>query len=371
MKVGIVCFPTYGGSGVVATELAHELAERGHEVHLISSSIPVRLRTYSPNIYFHEVRQNEYPVFESPLYGLHIAATITQVNSYIPLDIIHAHYALPHAVSAILARQILRDSGSFKIITTLHGTDVTLVGVDPSFFPITKFALENSDCLTAVSKYLAGVIHNHFGIREDFIRVIPNFVDIERFKPLHLTREDFKPPFNLVHISNFRPVKRPLLAIRALEHLQDLPARLFMVGDGPERSKCQQYVIEKNLTDRVTFLGKQEDIVPILQQAHVFLLPSDLESFGLAGLEAMSCGVPVVAMRTGGLPELIEDGVQGFCVEKNRIELFARRIRDILTNPDLWWRMRAKARERALQFDARRIIPLYIELYKDVLAHKC
>ena len=366
LKIGIVCFPTFGGSGVVATELARTLADRGHDVHVISQAPPVRLRVYQPNLSYHEVPVFEYPLFEAPLYALHAAATLANLAEYIRLDIVHAHYALPHAVSAYLARVSTQGKG-FKIVTTLHGTDITLLGRDPSFFPITRFAIRQSDAVTSVSRYLQSILAEDYGIPEPRVRVIPNFVDLDTYKP---PPEDPRPEGDrcLVHVSNFRPVKRTLDVLQVFERLLPrYPSRLIMVGDGPDRILCERYCLQRGIQDSVRFVGKQDDLVPILQKASLFILPSEIESFGLAALEAMSCGVPVIATRVGGVPELIRSGEEGYLFEVGDVEGMAQQALDLLHNPAEWRRMSRNARRRAEQFDRHRIVRRYESLYESLV----
>jgi len=369
-RIGILCFPTYGGSGVVATELARSLAERGHEVHVISYAQPVRLQRYSPHIVFHEVPVFEYPLFESPLYTIHAAATIANLVQYADLQVVHAHYALPHGISAFLARVSL-DDPRFAIVTTLHGTDVTFVGQHPSFFPITRLALLQSDRLSCVSRFLAGVVRDRFRVPPERVTVIPNFVDTATLapKPLEDRRRQWAVDKRVVHVSNFRPVKRVLDVLRVFERVRArIPCELILIGDGPDRILAEQYCMERGLYRHVHFLGKQEDVGPPLRDASVFLLPSELESFGLAALEAMSCGVPVVATAVGGVPEVIEDGAQGFLHAVGDVEAMAASVERLLTDEDLWVRMSEAARRRALQFDRNRVVPQYEVLYDQVMA---
>lgn len=369
LQIGIICFPTFGGSGVVASELARTLAENGHEVHIISQSRPVRLRVFSPRVIYHEVPTFEYPLFEAPLYALHTAATIANLTDYLSLDIVHAHYALPHAVSAILAR-LAKPDATFKIVTTLHGTDVTLLGRDPSFYPITRYALHASDSITCVSHYLKEILIHDYELEPERIHIIPNFVDTETFSPLPEPErlELWKNRKCIVHISNFRPVKRTLDVIRTFRLIADkIPCELVMVGDGPDRLRCERYAYESGLKDRIKFLGKQDDIVPVLQNASAFHLPSELESFGLAALEAMSCAVPVVATRVGGIPEIIRDGREGFTAEVGDCETMAESLFRILTDENLYLTMSNAARERALQFERKTIVHRYESLYRSLV----
>ncbi len=369
LRIGIVCFPMYGGSGVVATEIGFALASRGHEVHIISHAQPVRLRTFLPNLMFHEVRLYEYPLFDSPLYTIHIAATIAHLIRYTDLQIVHAHYALPHGISALLARWAV-ESRRCRVITTLHGTDVTLIGPHASFAPITHLALRESDRLTCVSTYLARAVHRNFAIPLERIEVIHNFVDTQRFVPLppDERRRRWETEKCLIHVSNFRPVKRVIDVIRIFERVhREIACELVLIGDGPERDRAEQYVLERGLHPWVHFLGKQEDIIPPLQHATVFLLPSEEESFGLAALEAMSCGLPVVASDVGGIPEVITHGQQGFLHAVGDVDAMAAATLQLLTDGDLWFRMSESARARALEFDAARIILQYERMYYRIM----
>ena len=369
LRIGIVCFPTFGGSGVVASELARTLAESGHEVHVISQSRPVRLRAFSPNVIYHEIPTFEYPLFDAPLYALHTAATIANLTDYVELDIIHAHYALPHAVSALLAR-LAKPNARFRIVTTLHGTDVTLLGRDPSFFPITRYAIHHSDAVTCVSRYLSRILVEDYGVPQNQIFHIPNFVDTRTFKPAPFEHRmhNWENRKCIVHVSNFRPVKRTLDVVKIFNKVaREINAELVMVGDGPDRLRCERYCLEHNLKDRVRFLGKQDDIVPVLQNASVFLIPSELESFGLAALEAMSCAVPVVATRVGGIPELITDGKEGFLADVGDIDTMANAVRRILTHRELYQTLSDAARRRAENFERTRVVARYENLYLSLL----
>ncbi|HED37250.1 MAG TPA: N-acetyl-alpha-D-glucosaminyl L-malate synthase BshA, partial [Ignavibacteria bacterium] len=305
MKIGITCYPTYGGSGVIATELGKALALRGYEVHFISYALPFRLTNFIENVVFHEVEMCSYPLFEFPLYSLALASKMVEVAEFEKLDLLHVHYAIPHATSAYLAKQMLKDKRELKIITTLHGTDITLVGLEPSFLPLVKFSIEQSDGVTAVSRFLKEKTITNYNIDKD-IRVIPNFIDTNLYKPVkdgnfrdHLAPKGEK---LLVHTSNFRVVKRVTDTIRIFDIVRkEIPSRLILVGDGPDRSECERLCRELHLVDLVKFLGKQDGLVEILNAADLFLIPSQSESFGLAALEAMACGIPVVSSSVGGL----------------------------------------------------------------------
>lgn len=375
MKIGITCYPTYGGSGVVATELGKALALRGHQVHFISYALPFRLNQYIENIYFHEVEISNYPLFEFPLYSLSLASKMVEVAMYEKLDLFHVHYAIPHASSAYLAKQILKKNGNIKFTTTLHGTDITLVGLEPSFLPLVKFSIEESDGVTAVSRFLKEKTLTNYHIDKE-IEVIPNFVDTEIFK----RKEDCSfrkhiAPNNekiLVHTSNFRQVKRVTDVIRIFNKvLKEIPSKLVLVGDGPERSECERLCRELNIYENVKFLGKQEGIVDILSVSDIFLIPSQSESFGLAALEAMSCGLPVVASSVGGLPELIVHNETGYIAEIGDVERMSKYVIDLLTNERKYQRFAELSRKRAVEnFDNSKVIPLYENHYNKILNGK-
>nr|BCX00978.1 MAG: N-acetyl-alpha-D-glucosaminyl L-malate synthase BshA [Bacteroidota bacterium] len=377
MRIGISCYPTYGGSGVVATELGKALARRGHEVHFISYALPMRLEGFHERIFYHEVPIVQYPLFEYPPYDLNLASKIVDAVRFAHLDLLHVHYAIPHATSAYLARQILAEEGLYiPIITTLHGTDITLVGQDPSFEPVVRFSINQSDAVTAVSEYLRRQTEEHFRVRVPIV-VIPNFVDTERFRPLNKTH--FKQALCpngekvLVHVSNFRPLKRVSDTVHVLYRLLDrgLPATLLLVGDGPERTQVEQLCRELRVDGHVRFLGKQEPIEEILAIADLFLMPSASETFGLAALEAMACGVPVVSTNAGGLPELIRDGESGFLCEVGDVETMAERAYRILTDPELAETLKHNARRRAVSHYAiEHVVPRYEALYEAVRARQ-
>ncbi|MFB3922799.1 MAG: N-acetyl-alpha-D-glucosaminyl L-malate synthase BshA [Terriglobia bacterium] len=371
MKIGITCYPTYGGSGVVATELGLELAGRGHEIHFISYAVPVRMTEASERIHFHEVEMLNYPLFDHPPYALALATQMANVALNESLDLLHVHYAIPHSVSAYLARAMLAPR-KLPFVTTLHGTDITLVGMDRSYLPITRFSIEQSDAVTAISNYLRQVTVNEFDVQRP-VEVIPNFVNCDVFQPIeaHPRRKEIAPGGEkvLVHLSNFRPVKRvpDVIEIFAIVRKR-IPAKLLMIGDGPDRTTAEWMVREKGLARDVIFMGKQNQVQDLLCLADVMLLPSDLESFGLAALEGMACGVPAVCSRIGGVPEVVTDGVEGFLAEARDVQTMAARALEILTDPDRHKEMSGAARRRALsQFCASKIIPLYEKLYERVL----
>jgi N-acetyl-alpha-D-glucosaminyl L-malate synthase BshA len=372
MKIGITCYPTYGGSGVLATELGKALAEKGHEVHFISYALPFRLNHYVENIVFHEVEMSSYPLFEFPLYSLALASKMVEVAEYEKLDLLHVHYAIPHASSAYLAKQMLKDKRDLKIITTLHGTDITLVGLEPSFLPLVKFSTEQSDGVTAVSRFLKEKTITNYNIEKE-IEVIPNFIDTSVYKPQgdkcfrkNLAGKDEK---IIVHTSNFRAVKRVSDTIRILEFVRkEVPAKLLLIGDGPDRSECERLCRELKLCDHVKFLGKQEGLVEILNSADLFLIPSQSESFGLAALEAMACGIPVVSSSVGGLPELIRHNETGFIAEIGDISRMAKYAINLLTNDKKHKLFSDNSRKRAVEnFDTSSVLPLYEDYYNKIL----
>src|SRR3990170_4424693 len=340
MKIGITCYPTYGGSGVIATELGKALAQRGHQIHFISYALPFRLTGFVENVFFHEVEMSSYPLFEFPLYTLALASKMVEVSEFENLDLLHVHYAIPHASSAYLAKNMLKKKKDIKIITTLHGTDITLVGLEPSFLPLVKFSIEESDGVTAVSRFLKEKTLTNYYIEKD-IEVIPNFIDTELFKPMEACtfRNHIAPAGEkiLVHTSNFRQVKRVPDTIKILE--------------------------------QVKFLGKQEGLVEILNSADIFLIPSQSESFGLAALEAMSCGKPVVSSSVGGLPELIKHNETGFIAEIGDVDRMAKYVIDLLTNKKKYEAFSKNSRDRALnKFDKSKVIPIYEEFYNHILS---
>jgi N-acetyl-alpha-D-glucosaminyl L-malate synthase BshA len=367
MKIGITCYPTYGGSGVVATELGKELAARGHDVHFISYALPIRL-TMTDHIYFHEVEVLSYPLFEYPPYDLVLATKMAEVMTRFELDLLHVHYAIPHSISAYLAKRMLADR-VVPFVTTLHGTDITLVGNDRSYLPITRFGIEQSDAVTAVSEYLKQRTIQEFQIQRA-VDVIPNFVncDIYGRDPEQTLRKKFASGGEgiLTHISNFRPVKRveDVVGIFATVRKR-LKARLLMVGDGPERPKAEWLARTHGVAEDVVFVGKQNDMSQFLAVSDVLLLPSELESFGLVALEAMACEVPVIATRVGGIPEVVRDGVDGFLYDVGDVKAMADGCFSILNQPQVRAAMGRAARERALdEFCASKIVMKYEDLYR-------
>lgn len=373
MRIGMVCYPTYGGSGVLATELGQELARRGHSVHFITYAQPMRLDRFQDNIYYHEVETPSYPLLEFNLYTLALAGKILDVAKYEQLDVVHVHYAIPHAISAHLAKEIAAATNPFALVTTLHGTDITLVGMEPTFHPLVKYSLEKSDAVTAVSGFLQEKTRQGFGA-DLSIQSIPNFVDTAlytRSAPETLERRlRCGDEWILMHVSNFRPVKRVQDCIRILAEVRKkLPARLIFVGDGPERSEAERLTRELGVEEHVTFLGKQSALPEILSVADIFLLPSQQESFGLSALEAMSCSVPVVATNIGGIPEVVKHDETGFIAELGDVQRMAKYCVELLSNPKKLAAFRANARRRAVEnFDIATIVPLYEELYESVTA---
>ena len=377
MKIGITCYPTYGGSGVVATELGIELAAAGHQVHFIAYSQPFRLRGREQDIAFHEVPVSNYPLFEYPPYDLALATRMAEVAAYYELDLLHVHYAIPHSISAYLARQmLLRQNRRLPFITTLHGTDITLVGLDHSYLPITRFGIEESDGVTAISSYLREKTIQEFHPQRA-IHVIPNFVNCDVYLPLDAAartaaRARYAQPEEkiLVHLSNFRPVKRTTDVIRIFSRVaQELPARLLMIGDGPDRSAAEWIAHRKGIQDRVHFLGKQSSVSEILPLADLLLMPSELESFGLVALEAMACRVPTIATRVGGIPELIEDGVTGLLFPVGDVEAMAGAAVELLSDSSRYVKMADTARRTAqARYCASKIIPLYERFYQEILS---
>ena len=372
MKVGITCYPTYGGSGIVATELGLELAARGHEVHFITYSNPIRLDQDVPRIHYHEVEVSTYPLFQYPPYCLALASRMAEVAECYDLDVLHVHYAIPHSISAMLAQQMLAPTRRLPFITTLHGTDITLVGVDPSYFPITKFSIEKSDGISSISDYLRERTTDVFGVQNE-IRVITNFVNCDLYHPDEAKSgaKAYAPEGEklLIHLSNFRPVKRVLDCVRILAEVRkSVPAHLIMAGDGPERSPAEHLARELKMERHISFLGKQNHVERLIPLAHVLLMPSELESFGLVALEAMACGVVPVATRVGGVPELITDGEDGYLEAVGDIASQAARVVALLTDDDLHYRMRKAGRWNAAErFCSDKIIPQYEKYYQDVV----
>jgi len=372
MRIGISCYPTYGGSGVVATELAMALAAGGDEVHVISYALPSRLNLLDPRLHYHEVVVPQYPLFEYPPYSLALATKMVEVARHQGLDVLHVHYAVPNAVSAVLAREILRPL-PLKVVTTLHGTDITLVGNDPSFLETTRYSIEQSDGVTAVSENLRRATIDQFGIRRR-IDVVPNFIDPARFeavRDLPGARRFAKPGEKvLVHISNFRPIKRILDVVEVFVRVrQVMPAKLLLVGDGPDRAKVEQRCRQCDDCGDIVFIGNLPVVEEVLVGADLFLLPSETESFGLAALEALSCEVPVVSTRVGGLPEVVIDGENGYLLPVGDVDGMAAAALRLLQNPELHRQFAASGRRSSVErFSQERVVAQYRALYERVLA---
>lgn len=371
MKIGIVCYPTFGGSGVVATELGKALAKEGHEIHFITYSQPSRLDFLNENLFYHEVDFRSYPLFEYAPYELALASKMVSVVKNEKLDLLHVHYAIPHASAAYMAKQILKTEGIYiPILTTLHGTDITLVGKDPSYEPVVTFSINQSDGVTSVSEDLKKETYEFFKITRD-IEVIPNFIDLEKFKKQK--KDHFKKAICpngealIVHTSNFRKVKRIRDVVDIFFNIQkEIPAKLLMIGDGPERAKAEKQAQDLGIGHDVRFLGKQEAVEEVLSVADLFLMPSEKESFGLAALEAMACEVPVISSNTGGLPELNVQGITGFMSNVSDVEDMTRNALHILDKNNLPT-FKANALKRAKEFDISNILPLYENYYQKIL----
>jgi len=379
MRIGITCYPTYGGSGVVATELGIELAALGHEVHFISYSQPFRLSGRDNGILYHEVPVSSYPLFEFPPYDLALASRMAEIAELYSLDLLHVHYAIPHSVSALLARQMLASSGRrLPFVTTLHGTDITLVGMDRGYLPITRYAIQESDGVTSISSYLKEETLKHFGITRP-IEVIPNFVNCNEYVPIKDEAARAKARLRLakpeeailMHLSNFRPVKRVVDVVKVFAQVQrELPAQLVLVGDGPERSAAEWLAHDLGIQCRVHFLGKQERVNELLPLADLMVMPSELESFGLAALEAMACKVPSIATRVGGVPELIDDGVTGLLYPVGDVDAMAAGAVSLLKDRDRLEAMRQAGRKTAQKrFCSSLVVPHYVRYYESVLGN--
>jgi N-acetyl-alpha-D-glucosaminyl L-malate synthase BshA len=377
MKIGITCYPTYGGSGVVATELGLELAQRGHDIHFISYAQPIRLRGAEPNIHYHEVEVSRYPLFDYPPYDLALATRMAEVSQLYDLDLLHVHYAIPHSVSALLARQMLADGPRGRrlpFVTTLHGTDITLVGLDRSYLPITRYSIEQSDGVTAISNYLRDRTQRVFDVK-NHIEVIYNSVncDVYRRNPESSAalRKEYAPNGErvLVHLSNFRPVKRLTDVIEIFDRVRkQVPSKLLLIGDGPDRSVAEWLAVQKGIHEDVLFLGKQDQIYEQVAVADIMLMPSELESFGLAALEAMACEVVPIATRVGGVPEVIEHDVSGYLSEVGDVETMSRYAIDLLRDEPRLREMAKQARAVAQdRFCASKIVPQYEDFYRRVL----
>ena len=376
LRIGITCYPTYGGSGVVATELGLELAQRGHEVHFISYAQPIRLNRPEGNIHYHEVEVSRYPLFEYPPYDLALATRMAEVSELYDLDLLHVHYAIPHSVSALLARQMLAwgpKKRRLPFVTTLHGTDITLVGQDPSYLPVTRFSIEQSDGVTAISRYLRERTLREFGMQNN-IQVIYNFVNCElycRDKDVSEHRAEYAPNGEriLVHVSNFRPVKRVTDVIEIFDRVRKkIPAKLLLMGDGPERSPAERLAVQKGIHNDVVFLGKQEQVSEKLAIADVLLLPSQLESFGLAALEAMASEVVPIATCVGGIPEVVDHGRTGYLADVGDVDTMAACAIEILNDESRLRAMGKECRRSAEErFSAKSIIPQYEAFYRRIL----
>lgn len=372
MNIGITVYPTYGGSGIVGSELGRELALRGNTVHFIASALPTRLTELSERVRFHEVEMMSYPLFEHQPYTLALATKMATVARSENLDLLHVHYAIPHSISAILARESIRARRSLPVVTTLHGTDITLVGADRSYLPITRYGIAESDGVTSVSRFLKEATIEMFDFDE--IEVIPNFINAEQYSRNENTgfKREFAPENEklLIHISNFRQVKRPLDCVEILARVlaRDVRARLLMVGDGPELSATHYRAKQLGVIENVIFAGKQARIVDYLSIADVFLLPSEQESFGLAALEAMACEVPVVASRVGGVPEVVTDGYDGFLSDIGNLEKMAEDASALLKNEEMRREFGRRARESAVsRYSTDLVIPRYIDFYEKVI----
>ena len=364
MRIGITCYPTYGGSGIVATELGLELAHRGHQVHFISYAFPIRLDADVPGIFYHEVEVSNYPLFQYPPYALALASRMAEVAENHNLDLLHVHYAIPHSISALLAQQMIT-SRRLPFITTLHGTDITLVGADRTYFPITKFSIERSDGVTTISEFMRERTVEFFGVKNP-IAVIHNFVNCSLYKPNPEAQQQGRK--RILHLSNFRPVKRVLDCIQAFAQVrQHVDAELVMAGDGPDRGSAERLARELRVAEHVRFLGKQDHLERLIPSMSALHLPSETEAFGLAALEAMACGVPPVATRTGGVPDLITHGLDGYMEPVGDTEAQANRLIELLTDRSLHARVAGAARKTAeSRFCTDLIIPQYEAYYRQV-----
>tara|TARA_B110000495_G_scaffold157217_1_gene140901 strand:+ start:31 stop:1158 length:1128 start_codon:yes stop_codon:yes gene_type:complete len=372
MKIGVVCYPTFGGSGVVATELGIELSKKGHEVHFITYSQPVRLDALSSNLHYHEVNVPDYPLFKYEPYELALSSKLFDVISKHKIDVLHVHYAIPHAYAAYMAKKILKENGyNIPIITTLHGTDITLVGNNPFYKPAVTFSINKSDIVTCVSKSLMEDTREFFGIKRE-IKVIPNFIDIDKYAKKHnlcqgnmLAQDDEK---IIVHVSNFRPLKRIIDVLKIFEKInQKINSKLIMVGDGPDKNKAKEFLRKNNLKNKVIFLGKTNEVDEILCSSDLFLLPSEKESFGLAALEAMALKVPVISTNTGGLKDLNINGNSGYTSDIGDIDSMAENAIKILSDTSLEKKYRNQAFENAKKYDIKTVIPLYEKIYDEAL----
>jgi N-acetyl-alpha-D-glucosaminyl L-malate synthase BshA len=372
MKIGVVCYPTYGGSGVLATELGKGLARRGHDVHFITYSQPVRMDSFQNNVYYHEVRDADYPLFQYPPYDTALTSKLVDVVKYEKLDLLHVHYAIPHATVAYLAKKILLSQGKYiPTVTTLHGTDITLVGKNPAFHPVVEFAINKSDGVTAVSNSLKQQTLDQFNVEKD-IKVIYNFIDLKRFQKAN--KDHFKKAIApngekiLIHTSNFRKVKRVEDVVHIFKRVYEkVPCKLLLVGDGPERANIERLCREIGLCHEIRFLGKQEAVEELLAISDLFLMPSGSESFGLAALEAMACEVPVISTDVGGLPEVNINGKTGFLSKLGDVDEMAANAIKLLQNETMFKQFKANALAQAEQFDIENIVPIYEKYYQHIL----
>ena len=372
MKIGVVCYPTFGGSGVVATELGIELSKKGHEVHFITYSQPVRLDALSSNLHYHEVNVPDYPLFKYEPYELALSSKLFDVISKHKIDVLHVHYAIPHAYAAYMAKKILKENGyNIPIITTLHGTDITLVGNNPFYKPAVTFSINKSDIVTCVSKSLMEDTREFFGIKRE-IKVIPNFIDIDKYAKKHdlcqgnMLAQDAEKI--IVHVSNFRPLKRIIDVLKIFKKInQKINSKLIMVGDGPDKNKAKEFLRKNNLKNKVIFLGKTNEVDEILCSSDLFLLPSEKESFGLAALEAMALKVPVISTNTGGLKDLNINGNSGYTSDIGDIDSMAENAIKILSDTSLEKKYRNQAFENAKKYDIKTVIPLYEKIYDEAL----
>ena len=373
MNIGIVCYPTFGGSGVLATELGKALADKGHNIHFITYQQPVRLTGFSANIFYHEVRVPAYPLFDFPPYETALASTLVDVVKNNHLDLLHVHYAIPHASAAYMAQKILEDQGiKIPFITTLHGTDITLVGKDKTYAPVVSFSINQSDAITAVSENLKQETLLNFHIEKE-ISVIHNFVDIHRFnkQPIDAFKIAIAPKGEkiILHASNFRKIKRIADVIHTYNHIrQSIPAKLLLVGDGPERPMAEELCRELGIDEETRFLGKQQEMEEIYAISDLFLLPSEYESFGLSALEAMAAGTPVIATNAGGLPEIVTHNVNGYLSNIGDVEQMAAYAKEILLDDEKHTKFKLEARKQAVKFDIENIVPLYEQIYQQVLS---
>lgn len=373
MKIGIVCYPTFGGSGVIATELGLGLARKGHQVHFITYRQPARLTAFQENIYYHEVSSADYPLFEYPPYDTALASKLVDVVKYENIDILHVHYAIPHAAIAYMAKKILLSEGRYlPVVTTLHGTDITLVGKNKAFAPVVAFSINKSDGVTAVSGSLCRQTEEFFNLKKD-IKVIYNFIDFDRFRKVN--KDHFKKAIApngeriLIHTSNFRKVKRVDDVIRIFQKIYEkIPCKLLLVGDGPERRSVEELCREIGLCEEIRFLGKQDAVEELLALADLFIMPSESESFGLAALEAMACEVPVISTNVGGLPEVNIHGETGFLSDLGNVEEMAANAIRLLENEALLQEFRSNALAQAKKFDIENILPLYEAYYEEIIA---